>query len=390
MRKGPVLGTGIGLLVLFLVLFGVTYRLVERSFPDVPTEVLEGVQQERKLRGEAVSRSVSQRAVDQLLDPAEESDIVLNMLVKGTKQQSEDILYVYIRDKNGKVVAKTDTVDIKVKVPPDGLEPLGSKPVLAQVVNSEDGVSFYDVGVPVLVSTRKIGEAHTGILAPDVAAPAQVPILPKFILIGIAGIVGVLVITSLGVRSLRRVVPPEVSEAVGKLPELKEEEAQLSQKIAQKREEVFSLTKELEEKRKEEEQVSKRVDTKKKEEEQLPGQAKELEEKVGGLKEEVSKATEELAAVNQRVKAMKDEEEKVKEKLAAAASASKVKPTSPEKIESKKREELELIQRIVGKRREEIAITQRIEAKRKEGVDLARQIEALKKQIKSMKDERGG
>ncbi len=390
MRKGPVLGTGIGLLVLFLVLFGVTYRLVERSFPDVPTEVLEGVQQERKLRGEAVSRSVSQRAVDQLLDPGEESDIVLNMLVKGTKQQSKDILYVYIRDKNGKVVAKTDTVDIKVKVPPDGLEPLGSKPVLAQVVNSEDGVSFYDVGVPVLVSTRKIGEAHTGILAPDVAAPAQVPILPNFILIGIAGIVGVLVITSLGVRSLRRIVPPEVSEAVGKLPELKEEEAQLSQKIAQKREEVFSLTKELEEKRKEEEQVSKRVDTKKKEEEQLPGQAKELEEKVGGLKEEVSKATEELAAVNQRVKAMKDEEEKVKEKLAAAASASKVKPTSPEKIESKKREELELIQRIVGKRREEIAITQRIEAKRKEGVDLARQIEALKKQIKSMKDERGG
>ncbi len=403
MKKGPVLGTGIGFLILFLIVFGITYVLVARSIPSGGGNLREAVEQERKLRGEAVSTSVARGAVDPLLEPGIESDIVLDMLVDRTKEQNKDVVYIYIQDRNGKVSAKTEAGDVQVKVPPGGLESLGSQASLAQALASDDGVAFFDVAVPVAVGNRKIGEVHTGILAPKIEARrAEGPLLPKFILTGAAGVVGVLFLIVLGVRSLKRAVPPEVTEYVGRIPELREEEEDLTRKIAQKREEVFSLTKDLddkrkevEEKRKQEEEVAKRLESRKKEEAELPAQAKNLQSQLSGLKNQVSKATEELAAVNQRVKAMKEEEHKLREKIeataaAAAASASKMKAPSPAKLEAKKREELELIQRIVGKRREEIAISQRIEAKRKEGIDLVRQIEALKKQLASLDSKRSG
>ncbi len=327
------------------------------------------------MRGETIGKALAAQAVDPLAASGAVSDMVLKTLVRQAKD--ENTLYLVIVDEKRKIRAHNDTTKISSKYAiPEGLSPLGDKPVLAQSGNSKEWGDFYDVAVPVMVgkkNPKKLGEVHVGIEARKVSSPKPSG-LPTLILPIAIGFVAILLVTSIGARLLRGAVPPDVADALTRLPQLKNEEAEITQRITRKKEEALSLTKNVDQKKKDEVEISKRLEQRKKEEKELPKRSQELEKVVTAKKEE-------LAALNKRTEQLRKEAQTLAEKLKAAPSVSDEEMVK--KVETKRKEELELTQRIVAKRREEIAISQRIEAKRKEELLLARKAEALKKKLEA-------
>jgi len=77
--------------------------------------------------------------------------------------------------------------------------------------------------------------------------------------------------------------------------------------------------------------------------------------------------------------------EKIKQlKTQASQISSTAMPASSVDLEKKKKEEIEITQRIVAKRKEEIALSQRIELKRKKELELTGRIELLEKKLKEL------
>lgn len=375
MKKTPVLAVGLGSFLILLLVLGLANRSFNKSLQPA-SEGLKVIEGERKLRGETVARALATQAVDHLLMSGGASDMLLKELVSRTKD--ENTLYLVIVDKKGKIRAHSDTTEISSKYAiPAGLSALGKEPVLAQFTTSKKWGDFYDVAVPVMVGRKKrrskVGEVHVGIEAPKMSSPTP-SVFPTFILPIAIGFVAILLVTSIGTRLLRRAIPPEVTDALTRLPQLKNEEAEISQRIAQKKEEALTLTKNVDQKKKDEVELSKRLEQRKKEAKELPKHSEELEKAVTAKKEE-------FAALNKRTEELRKEEQTLAERLKAAP------PVSDEemgkKVEAKRKEELELTQRIVAKRREEIAISQRIEAKRKEELLLTRKADALKKKLEA-------
>ena len=226
MKKTPVLAVGLGSFLILLLVLGLANRSFDKLLQPA-SEGLKAIEGERKLRGETVARALATQAVDYLVMSGGASDMLLKKLVSRTKD--ENTLYLMIVDKKGKIRAHSDTTHISSKyAPPRGLSALGKEPVLAQFGTSEKGENFYDVAVPVMLSTQKIGEVHVGIEAAKMSS-SKPSLFPTFILPIAIGFVAILLVTSIGTRLLRRAIPPEVTDALTRLPELKNEEAEISQ-----------------------------------------------------------------------------------------------------------------------------------------------------------------
>ena len=389
-----------------VVVFLIAFLLDQGKPADTPEpsqNQYELAVKERQDRGEAIAASVARNSIDPMLVGGDERDLLLEAVILNVMEDSPEILYLGITDKEGKILAHTEASLVgSTYTPPEGGKPLEEDVRLAQTLESAEHGSYYDCGVAItLGGDTRMGEVHLGLKAipkPEAAgteaAAGGGPRLGLFIALAV-GLVGVAVLSFMSKGAVGQQGPVIDAE---KAEQLKREEAALMKRIAEMRNDEESQRQKLVKVKGEFADVSTQVQAKRQELTQLGvGAAKgsKISEEVNTLREEGAalqrriqslKARE--ASLIQSIKEKRDEEQGLEQKLDQEKSVIRERAASGEdeselaqRIESKKREELSLTMRIVSKRREEIAISQRVEAKRREELELMRKVETLKKQL---------
>lgn len=350
-----------------------------------------------------------------------EDDFVINEIINNAVDASGGMInYIYVLDDNKKVWGDT-------KNPTNVLKPFSDKTI--KVLSSENRKiqkiddKIFDAAVPIMAGKNKIGEVHIGMAYPKVGETDSSPGIIPFIImlaIGIAGTVVIAVIVSKILSNVGAEFATSLKSA--KLDELRKQEEDAQKGLTAKNMEVKNAEKKLadiNDKIKEmgskydevQNTISKSdeiIEEKKKQAEFFEKKIEELENKQKNMKDsgEDSKsliaAKKELMTIKSQVNnfklqlqqtiaeiEMKRKEEKdltaqLKSLQNQQAQGAGNGPVSSEDIEKKKREELEITQRIVAKRKEEIALSQRIELKRKKELELTGRIELMEKKLKEM------
>lgn len=350
-----------------------------------------------------------------------EDDFVINEIINNAVDASGGMInYIYVLDDNKKVWGDT-------KNPTNVLKPFSDKTI--KVLSSENRKiqkiddKIFDAAVPIMAGKNKIGEVHIGMAYPKVGETDASPGIIPFIImlaIGIAGTAVIAVIVSKILSNVGAEFATSLKSA--KLDELRKQEEDAQKGLTAKNMEVKNAEKKLadiNDKIKEmgskydevQNTISKSdeiIEEKKKQAEFYEKKIEELENKQKNMKDsgEDSKsliaAKKELMTIKSQVNnfklqlqqtiaeiEMKRKEEKdltaqLKSLQNQQAQGAGNGPVSSEDIEKKKREELEITQRIVAKRKEEIALSQRIELKRKKELELTGRIELMEKKLKEM------
>jgi hypothetical protein len=389
-----------------VVVFLIAFIMEPGKAPQAPTPSLDqynAAVKERQARGEALAASVARNSIDPMLVGGDERDLLLEALLMAVKEDSPEILYVSITDKDGDILADTDAGKVHTTYSlPEGAKALGISAKLTQALESTQLGTYYDCGVSIMLGgDTKIGEVHVGLKAlpkPETATtPASAGRTPKLgLIIGlVVGIVGVTALSFFSKGSGAK-LGPVIDGA--KAEQMKREEGALMKRIAEMRNDEEAQRQKLVKVKSEFADVSTQVQAKRQELTQLGVGAA----KGSKISEEVNALRDEGAALQRRIQSLKareasliqsiqekrEEEQGLEQKLDQDKATIREHATSGEdeselaqRIESKKREELSLTMRIVSKRREEIAISQRVEAKRREELELMRKVEALKKQM---------
>jgi hypothetical protein len=388
--------------VVFLIAFLMEPRTPAEA-PEPSQDQYELAVKERQGKGEAIAASVARNSIDPMLVGGDERDLLLEAITMNVKEDTPEMLYLSISDKDGDILAHTEASLVHTPYsPPEGAKPMQDAARLAQTLESPEFGDYYDCGVAIsLGGDTKMGEVHLGLRAipkPEGAgAGAAAPTGPRlglFIALGV-GLVGVAVLSLLSKSPSGQAGPVVDAEKAG---QLKKEEAALMKRIAEMRNDEESQRQKLVKVKGEFADLSTQVQAKRQELTQLGvGAAKgtKISEEVNALRDEGAalqrriqslKARE--ASLIQSIKEKREEEQGLETKLDQEKSVIRERAASGEdegelaqRIESKKREELSLTMRIVSKRREEIAISQRVEAKRREELELMRKVETLKKQM---------
>lgn len=350
-----------------------------------------------------------------------EDDFVINEIINNAVDASGGMInYIYVLDDNKKVWGDT-------KNPTNVLKPFSDKTI--KVISSEKRKiqkiddKIFDAAVPIMAGKNKIGEVHIGMAYPKVGETDSSPGIIPFIIMLVIGIAGTAVIAVIVSKILSNVGAEfATSLKSAKLDELRKQEEDAQKGLTAKNMEVKNAEKKLadiNDKIKEmgskydevQNTISKSdeiIEEKKKQAEFYEKKIAELENKQKNMKDsgEDSKsliaAKKELMTIKSQVNNFKlqlqqtiaEIEMKRKEEKDLTAQLKSLQnqqaqgpvngPVSSEDIEKKKREELEITQRIVAKRKEEIALSQRIELKRKKELELTGRIELMEKKLKEM------
>ena len=318
-------------------------------------------------------------------------------VVSGIKNNIKGLEYIIIVDKNGKILYHPDSNQVLQDYTPQELKPLGEKGFLIQKTK-KGKKNIYDVGNPIAVADKKIGEVHLGIVDPWIqqTKPKQSN-LPNIILI-VGAVLGVIIaiIGSTGKTAADDITytPPKISPV--EVEKLKKDKKQLETSISQLQKELKDLSNKKKQYTPEDEKgINKRVAILKEEERKLVQSIDEKKAEITKLenkKEALSTTVQASPEINKLKDQLIQKDKQISEltnkinQLKTATGTQKIPATEGggKDIEELKKEELELTQRIVKKRREEIILSQRVETKRKEELALERKIEALQKKIKEM------
>ncbi len=389
------------LVVVFLIVF-----LMDLRQPDVAPQSsdsqFEVAVKERQNKGEAIAANIARNSIDPILVGGEERDLLLEAMLLNVKEDSPDILYMSVSDKNGTVIAHSDGALVgKPYTPPEGAKPLGESRRLSQELQSAELGQYYDSGAGIMVGDSKIGEVHVALRAlkkPEESGAGgggqrgpKLGLIVGFV-VGILGIAGLSFMSKGGTAQLGAPMDAQKAE------QLKREEAALMKRIAEMRNDEESQRQKLVKMKTEFADVSTQVQAKRQELAQIgvgATQGTKISEEVNAMREEgmalqrrIQSLKAREASLIQSIQEKRDEEQSLEQKLDEDKAVIRERVGAAEddgelaqKIEGKKREELSLTMRIVSKRREEIAISQRVEAKRREELELLRRVEMLKKQV---------
>lgn len=350
-----------------------------------------------------------------------EDDFVINEIINNAVDASNGLInYIYVLDDNKKVWGDT-------KNPTNVLKPFSDKNIklLASEARKIQKIDdkIFDAAVPIMAGKNKIGEVHLGMAYPTVTGSDSSPGIIPFIIMLAIGIVGTGIITVVVFKILSNVGAEfATSLKSAKLDEFRKQEEEAQKGLTAKNMEVKNAEKKLTEINDKIKEMGSKYDEvqntidksdqiieeKKKQAEFYEKKIGELEAKQKGMKDsgEDSKsliaAKKELMTIKSQVNNFKlqlqqtiaeietkrKEENELTAKLKSLqnqqAQGAGSAPVSSQDIEKKKREELEITQRIVAKRKEEIALSQRIELKRKKELELTGRIELLEKKLKEM------
>ncbi len=351
-----------------------------------------------------------------------EDDFVINeMINKAVEASGGNIDYIYVLDDNKKVWGDT-------KNPTNVLKPFSDKSI--ELVKSENrkiqkiNDRIFDAGVPIIAGKNKIGEVHLGMKYPDIPISSSSPEIMPFIIIFVIGIIGALGI-AFAVSKVLSNVGAEFATSLksAKLDELRKQEEDAQKSLTSKNMEVKESEKKLDEINMKIKELGSKYDDvqntinksdeiiadKKKQADYYEKRIEELAEKQKNMKDDAESSKmagvskQELVTLKSQVNNFKlqlqqtineienkrKEEKALTEKIKslqtnAAKAGGAAGPVSSQDMEKKKREEIEITQRIVAKRKEEIAMSQRVELKRKKELELTGRIELMEKKLKEM------
>lgn len=417
MKKGTLItAISVGFTVLVLVMAGIGFALAPKGNDAAIKEVLD---KERTENAFNVANIIASASIDPLFA---EDDFVINEIITNTVKNSEgQIDYVYVLDSKNIVWGDSKTpTNVLKKFSNPKIKNLTSENKKIQDVSDD----IFDAGVPILAGKNKIGEVHVGMKRVSYkGGAAGNPFLPMIIMI-VIGLVGTGILIFV-VNSILKNMGAEFASSLrsAKIEELRKQEEDADKDIAEKNKKVKDAEKRLtdisskikemgakyddiERMLRESEQAA---DEKKKQAEFYEAKINELAQKQKNMKTELdesqsaSAVSGELRTLQTQVnnfklqlqQTMTDIENKRKEEKALTERLTQLKaqssqigtqaaPVSSADLEAKKREELELTQRIVAKRKEEIALSQRIELKRKKELEMTGRLELLEKKLKEL------
>lgn len=169
---------------------------------------------EIRLRGVAICNNLVASSEDLLVM---KDDLALAKLVYDTQHDNAGILYCFIVDNNLRIWAHTDVELVnEVYSMPHGMAQLGSRSMLAQPFQTEEGVEILEIAMPIMVRNTKIGEAHLALSLNAIEAAAievRKGIAVVTVVIMLIGVIGILVLVSFIIGSLKEVT--DDIEAIG-------------------------------------------------------------------------------------------------------------------------------------------------------------------------------
>lgn len=418
MKKGTLLIVIIaGFAVITLVMSAIGFFLIPGGGGE---EINEKMIEAREETAVNIANVIAAASIDPLYL---EDDFVINETIQKAMDNSGGMItYIYVLDADRKVWGDTqDPTNVLKTFKRPEIELLSSENRKIQKISDQ----MFDAGVPILDAGEKIGEVHIGVKYPPVQqASGSMPIVPVGIMFAI-GLIGTIIIAMVVSRMMENVGAAfATSLKSAKLDELRKQEDEAQKTLTAKNQKVKEAEKKLEEVNSRIKELGSKYDEvrdtldksdekiaeKEKQIEYYNNKIEELEKKaktakqqadvpemsdkqkreistlksqVNNFKIQLQQTISEIEKKRQEEKELNERIKKEKAQLSNVSSSSSA-PATSEDIEKKKREEIEITQRIVSKRKEEIALSQRIELKRKKELELTGRIEMLEKKLKEM------
>ncbi len=416
MKKGNLIITIIvGFVLTSIIMTGLGYVMTAQGESG---DVMKMMEHERIESAVNLASVIAAASIDPLFN---EDEIVINETINNAVQASNGLIaYIYVLNRNKKVLGDTKNPANVLKPFSDSkIKTLTSEKRKIQKI-SED---IFDAGVPILAGKNKIGEVHIGVKYPEISASSSGSFMP-FIIMFIVGIIGAIVI-SLLVSKLLANAGAEFATSLksAKLDELRKQEDEAQKNLTVKNKNIKETENKVEETNAKLKEIGSRYDEvmktidgsdeklaeKEKQMKFFENKISEMEKKQKELKSDTVSAKDivgskkELITLKSQVNNFKlqlqqtinEIETKRKEentltdrikqfKIDLSKAGAGTAPISSQDIEQKKKNEIEITQRIVAKRKEEIALSQRIELKRKKELELTGRIELLEKKLKEM------
>uniref|UniRef100_A0A7C4Y4R1 Single cache domain-containing protein n=1 Tax=candidate division WOR-3 bacterium TaxID=2052148 RepID=A0A7C4Y4R1_UNCW3 len=296
------------------------------------------------------------------------SSAVLNML----KENFKGAKNITVITNDGTILADFDSTKVLEKFK-------GTMVGNKEIQKVQEGKNMY-IGIPVKSGDKKIGEIH---IALDMEKfEKKKGFDTKKIIYAVASFL-IFFIAGLFIKGGKK----EVAQVID-TSSLTAEVENLKQVISNLKKEEEGTIKIIEDKKKEIETIEKEIITKKKELENINAEFSNISEKrkeIENLKSELASLEVKLEDKRSELENLEKNIKEMKEKVPVeneeeALLGNLIGNNIDARLEEKKKQEVELTQRIVAKRREEITISARIEAKKKELMELEKKIESLKKQ----------
>ncbi len=418
MKKGNLIITIIvGFVLISIVMTGLGYVMTSKGESG---DVKKMMEDERIETAVNLANVIAAASIDPLFN---EDDFVINETINSALKASDGLIaYIYVLDKNKKVWGDT-------KNPTNVLKPFSDSKI--KTLKSENrsiqkiSETIFNAGVPILAGKNKIGEVHIGVKYPVVSDSSSGSFMP-FIIMLITGIVGAIIISVL-VSKLLANAGAEFATSLksAKLDELRKQEDEAQKDLSAKNKNIKETESKIEETNAKLKEIGSRYDEvmktidnsdeklaekekqmnffenkiselEKKQKElksdkvsakDIVGTKKELvtlKSQVNNFKLQLQQTINEIETKRKEENTLTDRIKQFKIDLSKAGTGAGAAPISSQDIEQKKKNEIEITQRIVAKRKEEIALSQRIELKRKKELELTGRIELLEKKLKEM------
>ncbi|MDD3803228.1 MAG: hypothetical protein PHW02_02425 [bacterium] len=414
-----------GIAIILVLMSVIVFALAPKPAKADTSGIKEKLTEERNNAAVNLASVIASASLEPLLD--EDEGPIMEMIIATVENSKGMIDYIYVIDTENNIWGDS-------KNPTNVSKPFNDKRI--KTLTNEDRLiqnvddNLFDAGVPIRTGTKKRGEVHLGMKkVSDVQTPQQSGTSP---VIGVAasfgvGIVGAIILAIVMSNMLGGAGGDFASLRSAKIEELRKQEDDAQRSCNKKLEEVKKAEQKLDEINKKIKETGSRYDEvdkiiresdqeiseKKKQIEFFENKINELTEKQKSLKDNIDRAksgdvsTEELKMVKNQVdtfrlqlqqimsdiESKRNEENSLNQRIQQLKSQSaQLSSASPSgqgavntaELEQKRKEEIEITQRIVAKRKEEIALSQRVELKRKKELELTGRIEMLEKKLKEM------
>lgn len=426
MKKGKftvLLISGIAAIVILMSI--IAFALAPKPAAADTTGIKAQLDKERNDAAINLASVIASASLGPLLD--EDEGPIMEMILATVENSKGMIDYIYVIDTDNNIWGDSkNPMNVSKPFNDSKIKTLTNEDRLIQDVDA----NIFDAGVPIRTGTKKRGEVHIGMRKiSEVQTPKTSggsPVISVAASFGV-GIIGAIILAVIMSNMLGGSGGEFASLRSAKIEELRKQEDEAQKSYNGKLAEVKKAEQKLDEMNKKIKETGSRYDEvdkiiresdqeiaeKKKQIEFFENKINELTEKQKSLKDSIDKSkggdmsTEELKMVKNQVdtfrlqlqQIMNDIETKRNEEnilnqkiqqlksqsaqLSSSAPAGGAAVNSAE-LEQKRKEEIEITQRIVAKRKEEIALSQRVELKRKKELEITGRIEMLEKKLKEM------
>ncbi|MGE3063699.1 MAG: hypothetical protein AB7T10_08715 [bacterium] len=414
-----------GIVAIIILMSIIVFALSPKPAKTDSTGIKDKLTEERNNAAINLASVIAAASIGPLLD--EDEAPIMEMIIATVENSKGMIDYIYVIDTENNIWGDS-------KNPTNVLKPFNDSRI--KTLTNEDRLiqsiddNLFDAGVPIRTGNKKRGEVHLGMKKiSDVQTPQTSSGSP---VIGVAasfgvGLVGAIILAIIMSNMLGGGGGEFASLRSAKIEELRKQEDDAQRACNNKLAEVKKAEQRLDEMNKKIKETGSRYDEvdkiiresdqeiaeKKKQIEFFENKINELTEKQKSLKDNIDKSkgsdmsNEELKMVKNQVdtfrlqlqqimsdiESKRNEENSLNQKIqqlksqsAQLSSASPAGGTAVNtaELEQKRKEEIEITQRIVAKRKEEIALSQRVELKRKKELEITGRIEMLEKKLKEM------